>query len=410
MIFNSNTTSLGSSIPMAEGYDCSCGVAQALIESARNDYQMFRAMLDIDARELQIKRESSGVMRESQITVLKEATLSGIWEKIKELFSKLVAKIKAIIHTFMSKINGLVMDNKKLVKKYENEVSRKSNLGKMEVKWVGYGTGNKMPNGAASINTLKTLVNDSVDTTKKLDDIDKDWDADVDNRHKKFIKNTSISYDDFNDDMDNAYRHEDTVELKEVSSGRDLCNTLSGWDKMLKAYNDGMKPTIKAAEDNIKEADKNAKKIDADTEETKVTELNHKYEMCVAYQDVLLKAVGYVTNAWKDMFKVYKSAFMKAIAANDEKLAESTYLDAVAEAAEQEVDDVIDSALSKEELSKINNASLNVMDADVSDDADKLTYGPDKYTDDIVSVRTAGTVDTDINSKEESAFFGKLFY
>ena len=95
MIFNSNTTSLGSSIPMAEGYDCSCGVAQALIESARNDYQMFRAMLDIDARELQIKRESSGVMRESQITVLKEATLSGIWEKIKELFSKLVAKIKA---------------------------------------------------------------------------------------------------------------------------------------------------------------------------------------------------------------------------------------------------------------------------------------------------------------------------
>ena len=41
MIFNSNTTSLGSTIPMAEGYDGSIGCAKALIESAQNDYAMF---------------------------------------------------------------------------------------------------------------------------------------------------------------------------------------------------------------------------------------------------------------------------------------------------------------------------------------------------------------------------------
>ena len=42
MIFNSNTTSLGTDhYAMAEGYDCSYGCALALIESARNEYKMF---------------------------------------------------------------------------------------------------------------------------------------------------------------------------------------------------------------------------------------------------------------------------------------------------------------------------------------------------------------------------------
>jgi cell fate (sporulation/competence/biofilm development) regulator YlbF (YheA/YmcA/DUF963 family) len=48
MIFDSNRTSLGSSIPMAEGYNCSYGPALALIESANNDLAVFKAILDSD--------------------------------------------------------------------------------------------------------------------------------------------------------------------------------------------------------------------------------------------------------------------------------------------------------------------------------------------------------------------------
>lgn len=401
MIFNSNTTSLGSSIPMAEGYDCSCGVAQALIESARNDYQMFRAMLDIDARELQIQRESSGVMRESQMNVLTEAALSGIWQKIKELFSKLVAKIKAIAHTFMSKINSLVMSDKQMVKKYEKELYRKSNLDNMEIKnYTEY------DNGIGNMRVFKFDTRAAIENHK----------TDADERHNYYTLD-GVSYDSFDDDMDSKFltRDKETGTLKEFGiTIRDVCSYLAD-TKMIREFNTYVKEQTRNAEDVVKEADKKAKDTSKEytNDESKKIEMenaNKAYDMAVAFQDVVLKTMAYYQNAAKVTRKVYKGIFMKAIAANDKKLEESVYLDAVAEAAEQEVDDVIDSALSKEELSKINNASLNVMDADVSDDADKLTYGPNKYTDDIVSVRTTGTIDTEINSKEESAFFGKLFY
>ena len=107
MIFDANRTSLGSSIPMAEGYDGTVGVAQALIESARNDYAMFRAMLDADARELSLRK--SGYVAESEILALQEATGGSIWKKIADLFKKLIAKIKSIFANFLAKFRGLYM-------------------------------------------------------------------------------------------------------------------------------------------------------------------------------------------------------------------------------------------------------------------------------------------------------------
>jgi hypothetical protein len=135
MIFNNNTTSLGGNIPMAEGYDCSYGTALALVESARNDYAMFRAMLNVESRELQIRNESAGYVTEGEIMALTEATLGGIWNKIKELFSKLIAKIKAIFHTFLSKIDSLYKTDSQMVKKYKTEILRKGSIGNLEVKW-----------------------------------------------------------------------------------------------------------------------------------------------------------------------------------------------------------------------------------------------------------------------------------
>ena len=68
MIFESNTTMLGTlDIPMAEGYDCSTGIARALIESAKNDMAMFRAMLEVDQREIMINRQTDGFVNESEI-------------------------------------------------------------------------------------------------------------------------------------------------------------------------------------------------------------------------------------------------------------------------------------------------------------------------------------------------------
>lgn len=447
MIFNSNTTSLGTDhYAMAEGYDCSYGCALALVESARNEYKMFRAMLDIDARELQIQRESSGYVAESQVMVLTESAISGIWNKIKELFKKLAEKLKAIFHTFMSKINGLYMKDKQLVKKYSKELYRKSNLGNLEVKWIkfdpafrtkGYELKNKitLSSSASSDYTSFTQDKQVSGATKDTKAIFKDWKEDADDRHDHYCPD-GVSYDSFDSDMDDKYANggePDTEELKDIGGIRAIIQFMDGRSKNLRELNKNTDDVIKWIDKLVKEADKQANdkakegskiKVGADKpdgsgqynqndvndSDVGIKFANQAHDMAVAYQDVLTKAVNWTLNADKKDYAQHKAAFMKAIAANNDKLAESTYLDAVAEAAEQEVEDVISSALSKEELSKINNASLNVMDSDVSDDPNKLTYGPDYYTDNQSYVRTSGSVDTDINSKSESAYFSGLFY
>lgn len=448
MIFNSNTTSLGTDhYAMAEGYDCSYGCALALIESARNEYKMFRAMLDIDARELQIQRESSGYVAESQVMVLTESAISGIWNKIKELFKKLAEKIKAIFHTFMSKINGLYMSDKKLVSKYSKELYRKSNLGNLEVKWIKFDPafrtkGYELKNKISLSSSASTDYDKFADIDKKLmsnSPTDKvlfdGWKEDADDRCDYYCPN-GVSYDSFDSDMDDKFANggePDTEDLKDIGGIRAIIQFMENRSKDLKDLNKNTSDVIKWVDKLVKEADDQANKYAKEASKIKVGEkdpdtggtytkdhvdgadtgvkfANQAHDMAVAYQNVLTKAVNWTLNADKKDYAQHKAAFMKAIAANNDKLAEATYLDAVAEAAEQEVEDVISSALSKEELSKINNASLNVMDSDVSDDPSKLTYGPDYYTDNQSYVRTSGSVDTDINSKSESAYFSGLFY
>ena len=82
---------------------------------------------------------------------------------------------------------------------------------------------------------------------------------------------------------------------------------------------------------------------------------------------------------------------------------------AAREDAEQEVEDVIGSALNSEEISKLSGASKDVKDGDVSDCPNCNTYGPNCYTAN-ASYDPEGSIDADINSREESAMFGKMFY
>lgn len=452
MIFNANSSVDVSHVRMAEGYDCSYGCALGLIESARNDYKMFRAMLDVDAREMQIQRESAGYVTEGQLIALAESTASSIWTKIKEIFKKLAEKIKAIFHTFMAKINTLWMKDKDLIKKYSKELYRKSNLGNLEVKWMKVTDGWKdvAPGETISFNkgdeftdsTAKSVFgaskDDWDDSDRKSDVSNKknygNYKKDSDDRHDYFcpkISNKKVSYDSLEEDLDNYYLdggEPSTEELKDVGGIRAIIQYLDGYSKNLKELKRTTDQAVKRADSLAKQADKYATESNKsdkfkDANGTAFTKDSDNYkkadvtatiatrahEMAVAYQDVQLKVVNWILSADKRIYAQYKAAFVKAIGANNEKL-EATYLEAVAEAAEQEVEDVIGAALSKEELSKINNASLNVMDSDVSNDPDSLTYGPDYYTDNQSYVRTAGTIDTDIASRNENAYFSQLIY
>jgi hypothetical protein len=398
MIFSNNSTALGAgSIPMAEGYDCSFGPALALVEGARNDYAMFRAMLNVESRELQIRNESAGYVTEGEIAALAEAAGAGIWTKIKELFSKLVAKIKAIFHNFMAKLNSLTKSNKEMVKKYEKEILRKTNIGNLEVKW------RKVKNSP-----IEHISSGLTVDFKEIQDDAANWKEEADERFKFFAGSEPSEYE--NDMMEDFFDDEETLQIKEINGNiRGICNYLSTFDKnksnVTKFVNTITSSLTKLVNEANKAADQKAKDKASDDE---IKTANHVYDMAVAYQDWMLKMCSVTMNAIKIEYKQNKAAFMKAIAANDKKLEESAVLlNAIAEEAEQEVEDVISGSIDDVDLTNTNNASTNVLDPGVSSDPDELVYADDP---DYTEADTAGTVDTNVNSREESAFFGKMLY
>ena len=105
---------------------------------------------------------------------------------------------------------------------------------------------------------------------------------------------------------------------------------------------------------------------------------------------------------------------MKAVTVNEKKLKENAeYYDAVAEAAAQEVDDVINGAISKEELSQFNAASKNILDGDASDDPYANEYDKCSYYSTSPDYKVDGSIDSCINSRcgcKESYDFGAPLY
>ena len=403
MIFNTDTTVLSSNVAMAEGYDCSIGTALALIDSARNDGAMFEAMLGIEAKACQL--ESAGYTNESgELVALQEAAAGGILKKIAELFKKLAEKIKSIFHTFFSKINSLFMSDKQMVKKYEKEILRKTNLGKLEIKW-------------------RRIKNEPDCIIRQVDQAYKNakWSEDREDRESNMYDALGYGFIDV-DDVHGSYveHHLDDEEKDELSAfkltSRGILNSLSSdMPKMIKKAQTDCDKLINLINKEAKECNKNANEYadtskNKDYKETEMTELNHKYDMAVVYQDCQTKINGAYIDVLKIIYKQTKAAFMKMISANDKKLEESAIWDeTIAEAAENEVEDVLTAAISKEDLSETNNASMAVKDADVSDDPNKLVYSDDP---DYKRATTDGSIDSCIagrcKCKNEAAFFGEM--
>lgn len=421
MIFGNNTTTLNTvSVPMAEGYE-NYGVELSLVESARNDYAMFKAMLEADYKEMSICKESTGVVMEGELAALHEAVGGGIFKKIADFFRKLIGKIKAILGNFMARLRGLFSKDKDLVKRYSKELPRKAGLDKLEVKWrkvKGNMTGDIL---GSMLDLLKGEFNP--------DNAEADFNAasakyapDAWDRINAFLNVKADNESDAIKEMlDDHLEEVDTVELKDIGGWRTLAATIENGMKniskiqdMTNKYEKAIGKLVKKYDDKAAELSKASTGADGDkakAADEAIKEANQTYEMAVAFQTATNMEIKVIIEACTIIYKQAKAAFMKAVTVNPKKLEESSvYAQAVAEAAETEVEDVITGALSKSEIEDLSAATTDVKDADVKDDPDALTYAPDCYTDDEDKPEADGTVDTEINSKEEAAFFGKMFY
>lgn len=366
MIFNSNTTALGpSTTPMAEGYNCSYGTALALIEGARNDRAMFEAMLGIEAQEISIRESSTGYVMEGQIQALTEGTLSGIWNKIKELLKKFIAKIKAIVHNFVAKIQSLFMKDKEFVKKYAAEVRRKSNIDKLEVKWRKV---TKTPL-EATIETVGEFKADAFD--------DKKWSDDSDKRMATFLDDKDP--EDYEEHLMGTFFADDEptdYEIGDAAVGgiTKIITYLEEYGKKAQNQEKAVNKFASKIESYVNKFNTNANDVakNKDSDKDAIDAANHAYDMAVAFQAANLKKNQIILDAIKIEYKQYKAAFVKAIAANPDKLKESAILlDAIAEAAEDEVESVIDSSIKAVDTFEDSaDSTENVKDADVKNDAD----------------------------------------
>ena len=407
MIFNNNSTALGAmDIPVAEGYDFQTGTAMALIESARNDYAMFKAMLTVDSKECQIQRESAsieGYVTEGEITSLAEAAAGGIWSKIVALFKKLIAKVKAIFSNFIARITGLFAKDATLVKKYKKQILAKgSAIDNMEVKFA------KVKSDPISFN---------IGTVSTLDALEY-------NSEKSEMLKANYSKDGFEAEDSKEYAeglHEkffDDQETDKLSkfglSGAKLVAWMGGYTKKLTAIKQKIKnfesDTAKLVRKAEEKSTSAAKAVNSEDDATTkaVDEANQTYEAALAYQEAMLWRNKCLLNEISFEYKQYKAAFMKAVTVNKDKLKESAeYGDIVAEAAAQEVEDVISGAISKEELSQFNAASKNVLDGDTTDDPFANEYDKCSYYSTSPDYKVDGSIDTKINSKvNEAAEFG----
>lgn len=405
MIFNHNSTNLGSTIAMTEGYEGAIGCARALIESAQADRAMFMAMLSTDAKEIMGVKE--GTLNESAVLALNEAAAGGIWKKIKELFAALVGKIKSICYNFVARFRSVTMKNKDLVKKYKADVRKKSGIEKLEVKWRA--VDDNAFDGVKGETTPSTLSD--LESRTAHDNVEDRW------NEAYGVKDSG----EYRDELNKKIWKDDevkTVKISEISGGiNEIITQLEDSDATLKDIDKSTKAMIKAFEKLEKDAEKEQKKAatakDGEFKQEDLDKATNVYNYAQIENAAALVRVAVVTEVAKKQAAQLKAAFMKAVVANPAKLKESaTYLDAVAEAAEQEVEDVIDNAFKDEDISKVSSASLDVKDADVSDDPNEITYDPDSYTDDYKKASVDGKIDTDVDSSKccESSIFSDLLY
>lgn len=108
-----------------ESYNCVTGCAMALIEGYQNDFALFESAIHSDMAEIAAVNEGYEVINEG---------VREIWNKLKEIFTKLLAKLKGIFKSFIAKISGVFADSAALHKKYSPVISKNSNWKNFKAK------------------------------------------------------------------------------------------------------------------------------------------------------------------------------------------------------------------------------------------------------------------------------------
>ena len=133
----SNTVSgMGNTVVADESYVGAIGAYQMIEESEINSYNIFESVIGRDFAEA---GNNIGAITESDMEAINEASASGVWQNVVSFVQKIWGKIKGILNSIKTKIQGtLTKDGKALYKKYEKTINSKLNNGQLsdfKFKW-----------------------------------------------------------------------------------------------------------------------------------------------------------------------------------------------------------------------------------------------------------------------------------
>lgn len=133
----SNTVSgMGNTVVADESYVGAIGAYQMIEESEINSYNIFESVIGRDFAEA---GNNIGAITESDMEAINEASASGVWQNVVSFVQKIWEKIKGILNSIKTKIQGtLTRDGKALYKKYEKTINSKLNNGQLsdfKFKW-----------------------------------------------------------------------------------------------------------------------------------------------------------------------------------------------------------------------------------------------------------------------------------
>lgn len=329
-------------------YVGTAGLARIKHECALNDFALFEAALMNDMREINGIQE--GTILESEFGVLREASIKGFFESVKNMLRKLGAKIQSVFQTVIANISKYVVRNGKAFVNVNRDRILK-NIGKF---------------GDKKIDNYRKMTHNPVDLAKgmeKMKDVftysalEKNAEKSKDDISKEFC-NTYDYLKSANGDIgkideaikDYCFGSEETVRLSSFTRSEiaemmaNLSKPNGKYIKDARKAADNAKKAINKAIDEVDNAQKkaeNAAKNDKKDADTKV--FDGMRTVASTYQSIVTSATSGVIAAIRFNMKQDRAVLTK-MASGIKVTSENAILEAMLmEEATDEVDEIFDS-------------------------------------------------------------------
>lgn len=114
-------------------YDGGIGCQVAMVESYQNEFEFLKAAVLADVKECAMISESAS---DEDIAAMQEGVLSSVWNKLKELVKKIIAKVKGIFKGFIARLEAFMGKNGyAFFEKYKKVLYDGTDISKLKFKY-----------------------------------------------------------------------------------------------------------------------------------------------------------------------------------------------------------------------------------------------------------------------------------